>query len=469
MIFEKFYNYKIFNGTLAYLSKRIESSSKLKKNNPIIINFLNPHSYIISLKDYFFHKSLLNANFNLIDGIGIYLYFKFFKKLNCVNRITGYDLFESLIKKDLKFFFLGGNKNTSQLIKEKLLKKNVRVETYSPSFSSNFSNYEDKNLIKRINKFKPDILFVGMTAPKQEKWSYKNRYKLHCNYIINIGAVFDYYVNNYYRAPKYFRTVGLEWFYRLVQKPSLWRRTFISGLLYLYYICFFKKQNSIFFNVIDSQKKINEIVNKKKSFLLSAFNLAFFSNIYDNKLKLTKRSFLWSDGLFCKFFNSKINKIPGHKLIKDIKISNKFKFIHIIGNIDTKVNFFLKKKFNKKIIIFSPLPFGSDKQLAMKIPEVKKNSLVLLTLPTPKQEIISSEILKKYPLSKIICIGGGLKIASGSEKKCPTFLYNLGLEFIWRLQTDSKRRVQRLSKDLFNFCKSVVNADIFAYSLENER
>jgi hypothetical protein len=203
--------------------------------------------------------------------------------------------------------------------------------------------------------------------------------------------------------------------------------------------------------------------------LLSAFNLAFFSNIYDNKLKLTKRSFLWSDGLFCKFFNSKINKIPGHKLIKDIKISNKFKFIHIIGNIDTKVNFFLKKKFNKKIIIFSPLPFGSDKQLAMKIPEVKKNSLVLLTLPTPKQEIISSEILKKYPLSKIICIGGGLKIASGSEKKCPTFLYNLGLEFIWRLQTDSKRRVQRLSKDLFNFCKSVVNADIFAYSLENER
>ena len=140
MIFEKFYNYKIFNGTLAYLLKRIESSSKLKKNNPIIINFLNPHSYIISLKDYFFHKSLLNANFNLIDGIGIYLYFKFFKKLNCVNRITGYDLFESLIKKDLKFFFLGGNKNTSQLIKEKLLKKNVRVETYSPSFSSNFSS-----------------------------------------------------------------------------------------------------------------------------------------------------------------------------------------------------------------------------------------------------------------------------------------------------------------------------------------
>ena len=62
---------------------------------------------------------------------------------------------------------------------------------------------------KKINKFKPNILFVGMTAPKQEKWSYNNRHKLYCNYIINIGAVFDYFVNKYYRAPKIFRKIGL--------------------------------------------------------------------------------------------------------------------------------------------------------------------------------------------------------------------------------------------------------------------
>ena len=120
MKFEKFYNYKIFNGKLDYLIKMIESSHKLKKKNPTIINFVNPHSHITSLNDYGFHKSLLNTNFNLIDGVGIYLYLKLFKKLNYVNRITGYDVFERLINKNLKFFFLGGNNKTSQLIKEKL-------------------------------------------------------------------------------------------------------------------------------------------------------------------------------------------------------------------------------------------------------------------------------------------------------------------------------------------------------------
>jgi UDP-N-acetyl-D-mannosaminuronic acid transferase (WecB/TagA/CpsF family) len=118
MIFEKFYNYKIFNGTLTYLIRRIESLCKLKKNNPVIINFINPHSYIVSLKDYIFHKSFLNANFNLIDGIGIYLYLKFVRKLNRVNRITGYDVFESLLNKNLKLFFLGSSKNTSESIKK---------------------------------------------------------------------------------------------------------------------------------------------------------------------------------------------------------------------------------------------------------------------------------------------------------------------------------------------------------------
>ena len=190
---ERFYNYTLYNGSLAYLVKRIENSCKLKKNNPAIINFINPHSYIVSLRDYNFYKSLLNNNLNLIDGIGIYLYLKLFKKLKIVNRITGYDLFEKLIEKNLKFFFLGGDYKTSRLIKNKL--KKFRVQTYSPSFSENISDNENKIIVKKINKFKPDILFVGMTAPKQEKWSYNNRHKLYCNYIINIGAVFDYFVN----------------------------------------------------------------------------------------------------------------------------------------------------------------------------------------------------------------------------------------------------------------------------------
>jgi N-acetylglucosaminyldiphosphoundecaprenol N-acetyl-beta-D-mannosaminyltransferase len=465
MTLERFYNYRLYNGTLAYLVKRIENSCKLKKNNPAIINFINPHSYMTSLKDYNFYKSLLNSNINLIDGIGIYLYLKLFRKLNIVNRITGYDLFEKLINKNLNFFFLGGDYRTSQLIKKKLKKKNV--QTHAPSFSENFSNQENKIIIKKINKFKPDILFIGMTAPKQEKWSYDNRHKLYCNYIINIGAVFDYFVEKYYRAPKIFRKIGFEWIFRLVQNPRLWKRTY-STVQYLFLILFAKKQNSIFFNIIDSSKKITDIINKNKSFVLSAFNLCFFSNIYSKKIKLTKHTVLWSDGIFCKFLNNKIKKIPGHKLINDIKISSKFKSVHIIGNLDSNGHFFLKRKFKKKII-FSKLPFGNAKKLCRQIPEIKKNSLVLLTIPTPKQEIISSKIIKKYPFSKIICIGGGLNLASGSETKCPNYLSKIGLEFIWRLNSDTKRRFKRFCGDVLNLCKSIIKADIFAYSYKNEK
>ena len=467
MTLAKFYNYTLFNGTLNYLTKIIDNSCKKKKSNPIIINCLNPHSFVKSLRDYIFRKSILNTNLNLIDGIGIYLYLKIFRRLRSVNRITGYDIFERVINKKLKFFFLGGSYIATSLIKKKL--KNKKVRAWSPSFTEFFSEKENKNIVKKINKFKPNILFVGMTAPKQEKWSYLNRDKLHCNCIINIGAVFDYYTGIYYRAPKIFRKIGTEWLFRLCQKPTMWKRTLYSGIIYFIYIILYKTQKSNFFEIIDNIKKINEIINKKKCFILSAFNLAFFSNIYSNKLKLNKYTVLWSDGLFCKYFNNNIIKIPGFKLINDIKINNKYKSIHIIGNTDSKVNFYIKKKFNGKIIDFSPLPFNNIKVLCKKIPKIKKNSLVLITLPTPKQEIIAEQVLKKYPMSKIICIGGGLRIASGSEKKCPPFFYNMGLEFLWRLNSDTTRRVKRLAVDLFYFVKSLINLDIFSYSYKNAK
>jgi N-acetylglucosaminyldiphosphoundecaprenol N-acetyl-beta-D-mannosaminyltransferase len=469
MKFIRFNNYKLFNGSLNYLAERIESSCKFKKNNPKIINFINPHSYIVSLKDYIFHKSILNSNLILIDGFGVYIYLKLFRRFNYVNRITGYDFFEAIIKKNLKFFFLGGDFQTSQRINEKLINNGVKVECFSPSFSDIFSEQENKNIVKKINKFKPNILFVGMTAPKQEKWSYQNRHKLHCNYIINIGAVFDYFSGKYFRPPKIIREIGLEWLFRLIQSPKIWRRTFVSGFIYVLHLFFLKKKKNIFFDIIDKQKKINEIINKKKTFVLTAFNLNFFSNIYCNNLKLRKYSLLWSDGLFSKFINKKFIKIPGFKLITDIRLSSKFKSIHVIGNIDSKVYIFLKKKFNRRIINFTELPFGDVKKLRRNIPKIKRNSLILLTIPTPKQEIVADAIIKKNSFGKIICIGGGIKIASGSEKKCPNFFYKLGLEFLWRLNTDTKRRVRRLLLSLFYFFKSFVTADIIFYSYKNEK
>ena len=178
---------------------------------------------------------------------------------------------------------------------------------------------------------------------------------------------------------------------------------------------------------------------------------------------------MWSDGIFCKFFNNKIKKIPGYELISQIKINNKYKSIHIVGNVDAKVNSFIKNNFKSKIIDFSPLPYDNIKVLCKKIIKIKKKSLVLITLPTPKQEILAESIIKKYPMSKIICIGGGLRIAAGSEIKCPIFFSKIGLEFLWRLNSDTRRRILRLSSDIFYFLKSLISLDIFAYYYKNEK
>jgi UDP-N-acetyl-D-mannosaminuronic acid transferase (WecB/TagA/CpsF family) len=147
MKFIRFNNYKLFSRSLNYLVERIESSCKFKKNNPKIINFINPHSYMVSLKDYVFHKSILNSNLNLIDGFGIYFYLKLLGRDNYANRITGFDVFEALINKNLKFFFLGGDLQTSKVINEKLINNGKKVECFSPSFSDIFSEQENKNIV----------------------------------------------------------------------------------------------------------------------------------------------------------------------------------------------------------------------------------------------------------------------------------------------------------------------------------
>jgi len=85
-------------------------------------------------------------------------------------------------------------------------------------------------MIESINRKHPDVLWVGMTAPKQEKWIYKNKNKLDVKCIAPVGAVFDFYIGTVKRSHPFFFKLGLEWLPRLVQEPGrLWNRTFISA------------------------------------------------------------------------------------------------------------------------------------------------------------------------------------------------------------------------------------------------
>ena len=208
---------------------------------------------------------------------------------------------------------------------------------------------------------------------------------------------------------------------------------------------FTKKKTNIRLQYIDNLNKLF----KKKYFILAALNLAFLSYFY--KKIFYKKIFLvlWPDGFFAKILTKK--KFPGWLLISKIKLPNNIKKITVIGNLNIKEKIFLRRRF-KILIQHHDIGNGDIKILINKMPKkFFENVLYLITLPTPKQELLSYKMFNRSKKLKIICIGGGLSIASGCIKKCPKFLYNLNLEFLWRLRTDTYRRLIRLVLSFLNY------------------
>jgi N-acetylglucosaminyldiphosphoundecaprenol N-acetyl-beta-D-mannosaminyltransferase len=217
-------DYSILNGDL----------DKIKFNSKCLINTINQYSYIIAQKDSEFKKALMHSDVLLPDGVGITAALKVLKGEN-VKKIAGADLHQYLLEKLNRdggsCFYLGSKDSTLQAIETRLKKEypNIKVGVYSPPFKAQFSDQEDAEMINAVNEFKPDVLFVGMTAPKQEKWSYLHKDELRTKVICPIGAVFDFYAETITRPSQFWVNLGLEWFIRLVKEPKRMSKR------YLYY------------------------------------------------------------------------------------------------------------------------------------------------------------------------------------------------------------------------------------------
>ncbi len=106
----------------------------------------------------------------------------------------------------------------------------------SPPFGS-WSDEQNRRMVQLINDAKPDVLWVGMTAPKQEKWVEENRHNLTAPVIGSIGAVFDFYAGTYARAPQWVCHIGLEWAYRFLLEPRrMWQRNCVSAPKFLWLV-----------------------------------------------------------------------------------------------------------------------------------------------------------------------------------------------------------------------------------------
>ena len=208
------------------------------------------------------------------------------------------------------------------------------------------------------------------------------------------------------------------------------------------------------FNII----KDAESIPYKKNFVLSGLNLAFLGYWSEKKINLYENLVHWPDGLFKNIIFSKdIKKIPGRTLVKQMKIEKEIKNLIVAGNCSETSKKYLDIKFKNVRKTYIPLPFGKSEDLAEFIPEMKNDDLLFLTLPTPKQEQVAEILVSKFEHYRVICIGAGIEMASGNEKAVPEYLENYGFEAIYRLKTDTIRRIRRLTESLFFLLKAVIS------------
>ena len=134
---------------------------------------------------------------------------------------------------------MGSTEKILETIKGKIAVEypHVAVSTYSPPYKPAFTEEENAEMIIAVNKFEPDTLFIGMTAPKQEKWAYQQLEKLNVGHICSIGAVFDFYAGTIKRAPDWMIGFGLEWLYRLIKEPRrMWARYLLGNFIFGWWI-----------------------------------------------------------------------------------------------------------------------------------------------------------------------------------------------------------------------------------------
>ncbi len=208
----------------------------------LLINTINAHCYNIAQKDKFYAKTLISSDVLLPDGISI-VFARRLLNNNHLRKIAGADLFFYEMKKlnqtGGKCFFLGSSEDTLKLITSRARKEfpNVKVSGYSPPYVKNFSKDDNQKMLAVVNEFQPEVLFIGMTAPKQEKWAFEHLEKLNAGHICSIGAVFDFYAGTVKRAPRWMINIGLEWFYRLLCEPRrLWRRYILGNIIFIRFV-----------------------------------------------------------------------------------------------------------------------------------------------------------------------------------------------------------------------------------------
>ncbi|MGB9149755.1 MAG: WecB/TagA/CpsF family glycosyltransferase [Burkholderiales bacterium] len=227
------------------LQQAIKDAAMAIENRAARIIFVcaNPHSIVVAQRDAEFKQALNRATLTVADGVGVTMMAKL-AKIEIGPRITGSDYFFSVMdmlasRHGSRVFFFGSSQKVLDRVAARLAQDYPTV-TLCGSISPPFGDWSDQlnsQFVQQINAAKPDVLWVGMTAPKQEKWAFNNAQRLEVPVIGSIGAVFDFFAGTYPRAPQWMIDIGMEWFYRFLKEPKrMWRRAFVSNPYFVWLV-----------------------------------------------------------------------------------------------------------------------------------------------------------------------------------------------------------------------------------------
>ena len=234
--------------------------------------------------------------------------------------------------------------------------------------------------------------------------------------------------------------------YNKYEKQNLFKT--IYSVIRLSFFWIIKQNKSIEKNIYPLDIKYIKNFKKisyKKSFILVALNMASLAYIKLFYLNIKKMIF-WMDGYSFKSVIKEFKKIPGREVINKINPPNDLKNVYLCGNKSEKQINYLEKIFHKEIRIKEVPFFKTHKKTAEFKINFDDESIIIINISTPKQEILAQSILKQNQNKKlyIFCLGGGIAMASGEEEIVPNIIEDLNLEWLWRLRTNTWFRLKRL-------------------------
>lgn len=239
----------IDNATLEEVGTITEKLIKESNKTCKMVFAPNVEFIMMAQKDKEFFNLLQESSLSTPDSIGVIIGAKLQKKA-FKERIPGQSYFRKVIElsneKGYSIYLLGGEPGIPEKTKENLQKlyPNVNIVGLHNGY---FDENVEKEIIKEINSLQPNVLFVALGAPKQEKWIKEHANELKVDIAAGQGGTYDYEAGKIKRAPLWVQKIGMEWLWRLIREPSRIKRQLVLPV-YLFKVLFAKDKTKGKFN-----------------------------------------------------------------------------------------------------------------------------------------------------------------------------------------------------------------------------